>query len=81
MTGRLYGFFYERRKTNMCEANAFILEEGEERLIMESVDTIDPEGEDAWRLVGIFGDQTVVRGRIKSMRMVDHTILFEPVAG
>ncbi len=74
-------FFYERRKTNMCEANAFILEEGEERLIMESVDTIDPEGEDAWRLVGIFGDQTVVRGRIKSMRMVDHTILFEPVAG
>lgn len=65
----------------MCEANAFLLEDGEERLIMESVDTIDPEGENAWRLVGIFGDQAVVKGRIKSMRLVDHTILFESVAG
>ena len=65
----------------MCEANAFIMEDGKERLIMEAVDTIDPEGDNAWRLVGIFGDQTVVKGRIKSMRLVDHTILFEPVAG
>lgn len=65
----------------MCEASAFILEDGKERLIMESVDTVDPEGENVWRLVGIFGDQTVVKGRIKSMRLVDHTILFEPVAG
>lgn len=65
----------------MCEANAFIVEDGKERLIMESVDTVDPEGENTWRLVGIFGDQTVVKGRIKSMRLVDHTILFEPVAG
>ena len=63
----------------MCEANAFMFEDGEERLIMESVDTVDPDGENLWRLVGIFGNQTVVRGRIRSMRLVDHTILFEPV--
>lgn len=62
----------------MCEANAYMVENEEQRLIMESVDTIDPEGDNAWRLVGIFGDQAVVKGRIKKMRLVDHTILFEP---
>lgn len=62
----------------MCEANAFMIENDEQRLIMESVDTIDPDGENTWRLVGIFGDQAVVKGRIKAMRLVDHTILFEP---
>ena len=63
----------------MCEANAFMMENEEKKLIMESVDTIDPEGENTWRLVGIFGDQTIVKGRIKAMKLVDHSILFEPV--
>ena len=63
----------------MCEANAYMVEDGEKRLIMEAVDTVDPDGENAWRLVGIFGDQTVVKGRVKAMRLVDHMILFEPV--
>jgi len=63
----------------MCEANAYMVENEEKNLIMESVDTIDPEGENTWRLVGIFGDQTVVRGKIKKMSLVDHTILFEAV--
>jgi predicted RNA-binding protein len=63
----------------MCEANAYMVENEEQKLIMESVDTIDPAGENTWRLVGIFGDQAVVKGRIRNMRLVDHTILFEPV--
>lgn len=63
----------------MCEANAYLIEDGEQKLIMESVDTVDPEAENVWRLVGIFGDQTVVNGRIKAMRLVDHTILFEKI--
>jgi predicted RNA-binding protein len=61
----------------MCEANAYLVEEGREHLLMEAVDVIEPEGEDAWRLVGIFGDQKTVKGRIKSMNLVDHKILFE----
>ena len=63
----------------MCEANVFLIEDGEEKLIMEAVDTIDPEGTDSWRLVGIFGNQTIVKGRIRRMSLVDHTILFEAV--
>jgi predicted RNA-binding protein len=61
----------------MCEANAFLVEEGEERLIMESVDIVEPEGDNTWRLVGIFGDQKTVKGHIKKMNLVNHKILFE----
>lgn len=61
----------------MCEANAYFVADGKEQLLMESVDVVEPEGSDAWRLVGIFGDQKIVKGRIRSMNLVDHKILFE----
>jgi predicted RNA-binding protein len=61
----------------MCEANAYLVKEGQEQLLMESVDIVKPEGDDTWRLVGIFGDQKTVKGRIKCMNLVNHKILFE----
>jgi predicted RNA-binding protein len=61
----------------MCEANAFLITDGAENLIMESVDIIEPEENDNWRMVNIFGDQKTVKGRIKAMNLVDHKILFE----
>ncbi|AOY57122.1 CooT family nickel-binding protein [Desulfococcus multivorans] len=61
----------------MCEANAYMVKNDAETLIMESVDLVEPEGEGAWRLVGIFGDQKIVKGRIRGMNLVDHKILFE----
>ncbi len=61
----------------MCEADAYYLKEGEEQLIMESVDVVEPDGADAWRLVGIFGDQKAVKGRIVGMNLVNHKIFFE----
>ena len=61
----------------MCEANAFLVKEGEERLIMESIDIVKPEEPDAWLLVDIFGAQKTVKGRIKEMNLVNHRILFE----
>jgi predicted RNA-binding protein len=61
----------------MCEANAYFTKNGKEELIMESVDVIEPEDEGAWRLIGIFGDQKTVKGRIKGLQLVDHKILFE----
>lgn len=61
----------------MCEANAYLVKDGEEMLLMEAVDIIEPDEEGGYRLMGIFGDQRVVRGRIKRMNLVDHRILFE----
>jgi predicted RNA-binding protein len=61
----------------MCEANAYWIEDGCERLILESVDTVEPEGPGLWRLVNIFGEQRSVQGRINAMRLVEHKIVFE----
>ncbi len=61
----------------MCEANAYLVKDGMEQLLMESVDIIEPEDDNAWRIVGIFGDQKIVKGNIKSMNLVEHKILFE----
>ena len=62
----------------MCEANAYLLKDGREHLLMEFVDVVEPEKDGVWRLVGIFGDQKIVKGRIKGMNLVNHKILFEP---
>jgi len=61
----------------MCEANAYLITDGQERLFMESVDIVEPEGDNTWRLVGIFGDQKTVSGRIVRMNLVNHKIIFE----
>ena len=61
----------------MCEASAFLVKEGQEQLFMEAVDIVDPEGENSWRLVDIFGDQKMLKGRLKGMNLVNHRITFE----
>lgn len=60
----------------MCEANAYLLKDGKEELILESVDRIENEG-DHIRIESIFGEQKVVQGRIKSMSLLNHRILIE----
>lgn len=61
----------------MCEANVYMTDHEGETLLMEAVDKILPEGPDTWRLTSIFGEQKIVSGRIKSMKLVEHRILFE----
>lgn len=57
----------------MCEANAYIVKDGQEELVMESVDIVEPEEDHSrYRLVNIFGKQKVIRGRIALMNLVDH---------
>jgi predicted RNA-binding protein len=52
--------------------------EGDEgELFLEQVDEILPEGEGVWRVTSIFGEQKIINGRIRSMHLVDHRILFE----
>ncbi len=57
----------------MCEANAYLIEGEEKRLVMEAVDTVEPEG-DGVKLVSIFGDQKFIKARIHSLALVDHNI-------
>jgi predicted RNA-binding protein len=60
----------------MCEANAYLLKDGKETLFMESVDLLEDEGNQL-RVQSIFGEQKVIKARIRSMSLVDHKILLE----
>jgi len=57
----------------MCEANAYLISENEKILVMEAVDTVEPE-EDGLKLVNIFGEQKFVKAHIHSLSLVDHNI-------
>ena len=61
----------------MCEAMYISVKNGEEELIMESVDVMAPDGDEVWRLTDLFGDHKTVKGRVKEMNLVDHRIFLE----
>lgn len=60
----------------MCEANAYIDKDGNEELILESVDIIEPLDDGSFRLVSIFGEQKIIKEKLKGMNLVDHKIVF-----
>ena len=62
----------------MCEATAYLLKNGEEEIIIESVDLCESE-EGQIRLVNIFGEEKKVKARIKELSLVDHKIILEPL--
>ncbi|MDR2198714.1 MAG: CooT family nickel-binding protein [Deltaproteobacteria bacterium] len=64
----------------MCEANIYIEKNGsddeEPELFLAAANEVIPEEENVWRVTSIFGEQKILRGRIKSMHLVDHMIVF-----
>ncbi len=58
----------------MCEANAYLIKNGSEKIIMENVDIIKPEGENIY-LENIFGEKLEIKAHVKEMNLVDHRIL------
>ena len=60
----------------MCEASAYLIQGEEKKLIMEAVDTVEPE-DGGLRLISIFGDQKFVKARIHSLALVDHNIFLK----
>jgi predicted RNA-binding protein len=60
----------------MCEASAYMIQDGKETLILESVDIVEPMDEGGFMLRNIFGDQAIINARIFKMELVNHRILF-----
>ncbi|GLI52623.1 MULTISPECIES: CooT family nickel-binding protein [Thermodesulfovibrio] len=60
----------------MCEANAYVIKNGEEEIYLESVDILKPEGNQIY-LRNIFGEQKVFKGKIKEMSLLNHKIILE----
>ena len=62
----------------MCEAHAFILNQDKEEMILENVDQVDIEGDEI-RMINIFGEQKIIKARIKSYSGTKNRILLEPI--
>ena len=62
----------------MCEANAYLIKDGQEELLVESVDKV-VLNEDGIFLENIFGQQKTVKARIKEMALVEHRIVLEKI--
>lgn len=61
----------------MCEAAAYLHKDGREELVLEAVDLVEPEEEGGFRIVSIFGEQKIIKGKIRSINLVNHRIVFE----
>ena len=57
----------------MCEATVYLTDDGQEKEIMREVVLVQPEG-DAWLLVSLLGEQKLVRGTIKKLDFLKHTV-------
>jgi len=57
----------------MCEATVYLTEDGQEKEIMRDVMLLQPEG-DAYLLVNLLGEQKLVRGTIKKLDFLKHTV-------
>jgi len=62
----------------MCEANAYLLKEGKEELILEDISVLRPEKEELY-LQNIFGEQKRIKARIREMNLLDHRIVLEEI--
>jgi predicted RNA-binding protein len=61
----------------MCESNAYLIKDGKEELLMESIDILEPLEGEGFRLVDIFGSQKTVKAHLTGMNLLNHKILFE----
>ncbi len=57
----------------MCEANAYLLKDNEEILLMEAVDRVEPE-EEGICIKSIFGEQKFINGYVHSLSLVDNKV-------
>jgi len=60
----------------MCEAHAFLLKNGKEEKVLESVDLVELQS-DTVKLVNIFGEQKILKARFKIYDNTNQNILFE----
>ena len=63
----------------MCESKVYLATEEAEELVMEDVTSIRPEGQ-GYQLVSLFGEEKLVRGRIREIDLLKHRVVFESVS-
>jgi predicted RNA-binding protein len=64
------------RRAIMCESNVYLIKDGKEELIMESVGRLVPEGKNIL-IRSIFGEETVVEATLKELDLTGHRVVLE----
>ena len=60
----------------MCESNAYLIKDGEEQLVMESVVFLKPV-KDETLLRSMFGEEATIQAKLKEMDLTGHRIVLE----
>jgi len=60
----------------MCESNAYIVKDGKEELVMESVGVVKVQGGTVV-LRSIFGDETSVQAELRELDLTGHRIVLK----
>jgi predicted RNA-binding protein len=60
----------------MCEANAYLFQDGKEELLLEDVDIMRPEN-GKFYLCSITGEQKIVAASIREISLLNHKIILE----
>jgi predicted RNA-binding protein len=60
----------------MCEAHAYILRNGKEVKLLDNVDQVEVEGDEI-KMVNIFGEQKILKARIRSYNNTESKIVLE----
>jgi len=63
----------------MCEANAYMLQDGKEELFMEGVAAMRPLEDGRLYLMSISGEQRFIAAKVLWIRMLEHKIILEKV--
>ncbi len=62
----------------MCESTVYVLKEGKAEPIVEDVDVLE-HNEGQIRMVSVFGEERIIKARVKVLSLVDHKIILEPL--
>ena len=62
----------------MCESTAYIVKDGKQEVLLENVEVLENRDGNI-RVVDLFGEEKVVKGRIISLSLLDHKIMIESI--
>ncbi|MGQ9476266.1 MAG: CooT family nickel-binding protein [Actinomycetota bacterium] len=63
----------------MCESHAYLIEGGQEKLVMEDVVNIREE-DGKIHLYNIIGEESVLEAEIAAITFLDHKVLLRPLS-
>ena len=60
----------------MCESTVYIYKDGKEEVLLEGVELLENRDGEV-RVVSLFGEEKMIKGRITSLSLLDHKIIIE----